>query len=284
MAKSKVAIVTDSTCNLPPETLEKYDIHVIPQILNWGGQSLQDGVDITTEDFYDRLATSSELPTTSQPSPGQFHEFFSEVAESADSIVGLFVSENLSGTLASAHAAKAMMDDYPLEIVDSKSASLGLGLLAMSAGRAAQAGMSAPEIAAQARAEVPTLRVLFVVDTLEYLHKGGRIGGAQRLMGSLLSIKPVLHIEDGRIEPMASVRTKKKAVKHMTDAFSAEVAGKSRVHAGVIHARAPEAAAELAQWVQETANPDELVVAELSPVIGTHVGPGTVGMGFYTGP
>lgn len=282
MSKVKVAIVTDSTSNLTPETIAQYNIYVIPQILTWEGQSLLDQIDISTEEFYERLPRSSELPKTSQPSPGQFTEHFQKVAEGAESIVAIFVSEFLSGTLQSAHLGAQAMGDYPIEIVDSRSVSLGLGLLAVAAAKHAAEGHDYKAVAEYVRTLVPRMRVLFVVDTLEYLHKGGRIGGAKRLLGSVLSIKPVLHLEDGKIEPLASIRTKSKAIRHMLDVVLGEMKDKKHVHAGVIHASAPDDAAYVVQQIRENAQPQELLVNELTPVIGANVGPGVVGMGYYT--
>lgn len=282
MSKVKVAIVTDSTANLPVDIIKEHNIYVIPQILNWEGKSLLDQIDISTEAFYERLPQSKDLPKTSQPAPGQFTEHFQKVAEGAESIVAIFVSEYLSGTLQSAHLGAQAMGDYPIEIVDSRSVSLGLGLLAVAAARYAAEGHDYKEVAAHVRRLAPRLRVMFVVDTLEYLHKGGRIGGAKRLVGSVLSIKPVLHLEDGKIEPLASIRTKNKAIEHMLDVVLEEMRGKKKVHAGVIHARAAEDALYVADRVRSEANPDELLINELTPVIGANVGPGVVGMGYYT--
>jgi DegV family protein with EDD domain len=281
MAKQPLAIVTDSTANLPQELVQKHNIRVIPQILNWEGESLLDGIDIFPDAFYRRLATAREIPTTSQPSPGQFLEFFNEVAETADSITGIFISEPLSGTLASAHAAVASMGDYPIEIVDSRSTSLALGLLVLAGARAAEAGRNYQEVAGIVRGLVSRLRIMFVVDTLEFLHKGGRIGGAQRLLGSMLSMKPVLHLQDGRIEPLARVRTKRKAMQHLLDVATAELAGKQNIHGAAIGAAAPEDMGYLVQQFRERVNPVEMVQNELTPVIGAHVGPGTVGLAYY---
>ena len=282
MTKTKVAIVTDSVANLTPETIAEHNIYVIPQILNWEGQSLLDQIDITTTEFYARLAQSKDLPKTSQPSPGQFTEHFQKVAEGAESIVAIFVSSALSGTIQSATLGAQEMGDYPIEIVDSRSASLGLGLLAVAAARQAAAGHDYSEVAEHVRGLVARMRVLFVVDTLEYLHKGGRIGGAKRLVGSVLSIKPVLHIENGQIEPLASVRTKSKAIAHMLDVVLAEMNGKQHIHAGIIHAGAPQDAEYIKQQVLQAVQPEELLRNELTPVIGANVGPGIVGMGYYT--
>lgn len=282
MSKVKVAIVTDSVANLPTDVIREHNIYVIPQILNWEGKSLLDQIDITTEEFYRRLPLSKELPKTSQPAPGQFTEHFQKVAEGAESIVAIFVSEALSGTFQSAHLGAEAMGDYPIELVDSRSASLGLGLLAVAAARYAAEGHDYHAVAAYVRSLVPRLRVMFVVDTLEYLHKGGRIGGAKRLVGSVLSIKPVLHLEDGKIEPLASIRTKSKAIQHMLDVVLEEMRGKSKIHAGVIHANAAAEALTIADRVRSEVNPNELIINELTPVIGANVGPGIVGMGYYT--
>ena len=282
MSKAKVAIVTDSTVNLPVDIIKEHNIYVIPQILNWEGRSYLDQIDISTEEFYERLPHSKDLPKTSQPAPGQFTEHFQKVAEGADSIVAIFVSEFLSGTIQSAHLGAEAMGDYPIEIVDSRSVSLGLGLLVIAAARYAAEGHDYKDVATYVRTLAPRLRVLFVVDTLEYLHKGGRIGGAKRLVGSVLSIKPVLHLEDGKIEPLASIRTKSKAIQHMLDVVLGEMKDKKNVHAGVIHARAPEDASYIAEKVRSEANPKELIINELTPVIGANVGPGVVGMGYYT--
>lgn len=282
MSKVKVGIVTDSTANLPVDVIKEHNIYVIPQILNWEGHSLLDQIDISTEEFYERLPQSKDLPKTSQPSPGQFAEHFANVAEGAESIVAIFVSEFLSGTIQSSHLGAEAMGDYPIEIVDSRSVSLGLGLLVIAAARFAAEGHDYKEVASYVRTLAPRLRVLFVVDTLEYLHKGGRIGGAQRLVGSMLSIKPVLHLEDGKIEPLASIRTKNKAIQHMLDVVLGEMKDKTQVHAGVIHARAAQDALYIADRVRSEANPKELLINELTPVIGANVGPGVVGMGYYT--
>jgi DegV family protein with EDD domain len=281
MSKAKVAIVTDSTVNLPADVIKANNIYVIPQILNWEGKSFLDQIDISTEEFYQRLPNSKDLPKTSQPAPGQFTEHFEKVAEGAESIVAIFVSQALSGTIQSAHLGAEAMGDYPVEIIDSRSVSLGLGLLVTAAARYAAEGHDYKEVAAYVRTLVPRIRVLFVVDTLEYLHKGGRIGGAKRLVGSMLSIKPVLGLEDGQIEPQAQIRTKKKAIQHMLDVVLGEMKGKKNIHAGVIHAAAPEDAAYIAEQVRASINPAELYVNELTPVIGANVGPGVVGMGYY---
>ncbi len=284
MGDSKVAVATDSTANIPPDLVKKYNIHVIPQCLNWEGQTYLDGVDITPGQFYAQLGDAKELPTTSQPSAGEFHEFFSQLAEDHDAIVGVFISEFLSGTIASATAAAEMMPDFPIEVVDSRSASMGLGFMALAAARSLAEGKSPSEAAGIAEAMKSITKTIFVVDTLEFLHRGGRIGGARRLLGSMLSIKPVLHLEGGKIEPLAQVRTKRKAMAHVLDHVAADIAGKGPFHASVIHAAASQEAAVFSEQVRERFDPVELFTTELSPVVGTHTGPGLIGLGYYTEP
>lgn len=279
--KRKVAILTDSTANLSEELLKEYGIQVIPLTVNWEGESLLDGVDIQVDEFYQRLPNAKEMPTTSQPSVGQFIEFFQQAAETADSIVGIFISEPLSGTMDSARAAAKELSDLNIELVDSRSAAMGLALIVTNAARMADAGKDYQEIAEKARALVPNIRLLFVVDTLEYLHKGGRIGGAQRLVGSVLSIKPILHLVDGKIESMESVRTKRKAVARLMDIVGEESGWGSQVHYGVLDAEAPDTADQMYDEIEEHGEPAEILRGGISPVIGTHIGPGAVGIAFY---
>lgn len=284
MKNQKIAIVVDSTAYIPPDLVDKHQIQVIPQILTWEGKSYLDDVDISPTEFYERLSTAKEMPNSSQPTPAQFFEFFSVVAENAESIVGVFISDHLSGTLESACSAAEMIPDVPIEIIDSRSTSLGLGFMALAAARAAELGMSIEEVAYISRALVESMQVVFVVDTLEFLHRGGRIGGAQRLFGSVLSIKPLLYLQDGSIEPLESTRTKKKAIQRLLDRFENETRNKEGVHVAVIHANTPEEGQFLYDKVTSCISPVESIMAELSPVIGTHVGPGTVGLCYYAEP
>ncbi len=277
---SKIAVVTDSTAYLPPELVAQYGIHVMPQQLIWGDETFLNGVTIDPPTFYERLSRSGDIPTTAQASAGEFAHLFAEVARNADGIVGVFISTELSGTVASALAAQELLPDLPIEVVDSRFTTMGLGFVALAAARAAAEGKGLAEVAAAARELVPRVNVLFIVETLEYLHRGGRIGGASRLLGSALRIKPLLHLTEGRIDALERVRTKRKAVERMLEVM-AERVGNATVHAAVIHANAPEEAARLREQVRERFPHTELYLAELSPVIGTHVGPGTVGVAFY---
>ncbi len=281
MSKTPVVVVTDSTAYLPEELVHEYEIPVIPLLLNWEGSTLRDGVDIAPKAFYQRLSTAREMPTTSQPSVGEFHELFQEVSNYAESIVGIFISDALSGTLDSARSAAKMLPDVKIELVDSKFASMAMGFMVLAAARAARAGASAQEVAQVATRVRESAELVFVVDTLEFLHRGGRIGGGRRFVGSLLSVKPVLQVVDGRIEALKSVRTKSKALQFVRDYLTEKLGSHPGVHLAVAHANAPEEAASFKQLLDAQFDPVESYLVPLSPVIGAHVGPGTVGVGFY---
>ena len=283
MAKKKIALVTDSTSNLIQDQIDHYNIHVMPQILIWDGETYRDGLDITTDEFYERLKTAKDLPTTSQPSAGEFHQFFSEIAETSDSIIGVFVSDHLSGTLDSARtAAKMMPDEYPIEIIDSRSASMGLGFIALRTAAAIDEGKSMKEVVDVARSAIPVAHAIFVVDTLEFLHRRGRIGGASRLLGSLVSLKPLLYLEDGLIEPLAKVRTKKKALQAAIDYVANDIAGRGSVNAAILHAASPDEAELFKADVIERLQLAEISVHQLTPVLGANTGPGLVGIAYIT--
>jgi len=284
MSKDKVALVVDSTAYLPAELAQKYNMHVIPLLVNWGGESLRDNVDITADQFYARLQREREMPTTSQPSPGDFLEVYKKAAETAGSIVCVTISSELSGTYASAIAARDMMGDFPIEVVDSKSTVMGLGFMALAAAEAIAAGADYREAAAAARALVPRMRLLFVVDTLEFLHRGGRIGGASRYVGTLLSIKPILTLEDGKIEPLDKVRTKKKALAKMLTIAEKELRGQTSFRIAVQNAAAPAEGSQIANEVKKKFGLTNVIQSDISPVIGTHVGPGAIAIVYYVEP
>jgi DegV family protein with EDD domain len=281
--KRKVAIVTDSTSYLPQDKVGQYNLTIVPQILNWEGESYLDSVEITNEKFYTRLSEAKELPTSAQPSPGQFAEAFSMLEDSAQSIVCIVISDHLSGTLDSARTAALSMPEMPIEVIDSRSTSMGLGMLVLMAARLAEQGFDHQQIAGAVRSLIPHQRLLFVVDTLVYLHKGGRIGGAQRLLGSVLSIKPILHIDDGRIEPLESVRTKKKALSRLLQLVNEQTNGWQEIHAAVVDANAAATADHICEQISQAIKPVEMIRCGLSPVVGTHAGPGTIGVALLDG-
>ena len=273
---NKVAIVTDSTAYLPPEFITKHQIKVIPLTVIWEGKPYTDGVEITTSDFYNRLQKSSSLPSTSQPPAGEFKDCFSTILEEGKDIVAILISAGISGTVNSALQAQAELDPARIEVIDSKTAAMATGLHVIAAARKAAQGGTLQEVAQTAREAQQHTDVVFVVDTLEFLHKGGRIGGAKRFFGSMLNIKPILEMRAGKIEAVDQARTQKRALNRMAELITEKSAGEKPLRMAVIHSNVPEAAQILAAEVQTRFSPEEIHIAELSPVIGTHVGPGTL--------
>jgi DegV family protein with EDD domain len=279
--QGRIAVVTDSTADLPRQFVEAYNIQVVPQILIMGDKTWQDGVDIDPAGFYELLQTSPHFPSSSQPSVPYFERVFSELAETHDGIAAVLVSNELSGTVNSATMAASNLPDTAIEIVDARSASMQLGFIVLAAARAAAEGASLAEVADAARALVDRVQVYFVVDTLEYLHRGGRIGGAARLFGTALNLKPVLQICEGVVHPLAKVRSKRKALARVLDLVAEQISPDDVVHMAVLHVAAPQEAEDLAQRLVARFQPVEMVHTECGPVIGVHAGPGTVGVAFY---
>ena len=277
----RIAVVTDSTCDLPRELAKEHGIRIIPQVLIMGTKTWRDGVDIDPPAFYELLQTSPDFPSSSQPSVPDFEAVFAELAKDADGIAAILVSDELSGTLNSARMAKESLPDVPIEIVDTRSVSAQLGFIALAAARAAAAGADLQTVADTARAMIGHASVYFVVDTLEYLHRGGRIGAASRLFGTALNLKPLLTIKDGIVQPVTKVRSRRKALATLFQILDEELAGKERIQMAVLHVAAPEEADRLAEQLVDRYHPVEMIHAECGPVVGTHVGPGTLGVAYY---
>jgi len=279
---SGIAIVTDSTAYIPPELVRKYGLHVAPQILIWGEETLRDGVDIQPDEFYARLKTAKTMPTTSQVTIAYFQELFQKLSAEGKQILAILISSKLSGTISSAVQAKEAMPQAQVEIVDSYSTAMALGFQVLAAARAAETGKSLAQVADVARGAAAHTGIVFAVDTLEFLHRGGRIGGASRLLGTALNLKPVLELVDGRIEPIERVRTKAKARARLLEIVAERVKGKPNLRLATVHAAAEAEAAELLEQAKALMNPVEAVVAVASPVVGNHAGPGTVGLAYST--
>lgn len=279
--RRQVAIVTDSTADIPPQLLEEYNIHIAPQVLIMGDNTWLDRVDIDPPAFYELLQTSVDFPSTSQPSVQSFMEIFTRLSTDADGIAAIVVSNELSGTVSSARMAADNLPDIDIEVVDSRAVSMMLGFPVLAAARAAAAGADLETVTDTARSLVGRTHIYFIVDTLEYLHRGGRIGAAARLVGSALNLKPVLEIKDGIITPLTRVRSRRKALDKLLSLLGEQVAGGDKVHMAVLHIAAPDEAARVRQQLEERFDPVEILVNECSPVVGAHAGPGTVGVAFY---
>ncbi|MCP5095194.1 MAG: DegV family protein [Chloroflexi bacterium] len=276
---SKIAILTDTSANLSEAMRAQYNIHTVPHNIQWGDEAFLDSVNITTDEFYQRLATDPVIPTTAQITMTTFLEAFEKLAKDNDEILVLLLSSEISGTLSGAVAAVAEFDKVPVEIVDSRSTTGGLALINLAAGRALAAGKSLQEAAVVAREVSDHSHLYFVVDTLKYLHRGGRIGGASRFLGTMLNVKPVLYL-DGSIEAHGRIRGKKKALKHLID-IMAEKANDAPVHLAVFHAAVPDVANNVLAMAKDAIQVDQSYIFELSPVLGTHVGAGAVGIALH---
>ncbi|HEY4027384.1 MAG TPA: DegV family protein [Candidatus Dormibacteraeota bacterium] len=276
MSEKRVAIVTDSTADLAADLVEQRGITVVPLTVSLDGHHYLDGVDITADEFYDRLAASQGGATTSQPSPGRFTDVYERLLADHDEVVSLHISARLSGTHQAAIQGAAMIGGSRVRVVNTQMVSMPLALLVLAASSLADRGAPAESIAETIGSLRERLRVYFMVATLEYLRRGGRIGRAGALVGSVLQVKPVLTITEGQVAPLERVRTQERALARVIELASA-VDG--RVCALVGHAAAPDAAERVARALEPHA--ETLIVSSLGPVVGAHAGPGTVGVGCY---
>jgi DegV family protein with EDD domain len=261
-----VRVVTDSACDLPPALCVELGIEVVPLTIRFGADELVDRVELTNAAFWERLAA---------PSVGAFESTFRELNESgADGIVCINLSSRMSATMQSAQiAAKALDGVCPVTVIDSKSASMGIGMLCVEAAKHARDGADLDTVVAAVENARERGHLLFTVDTLEYLRKGGRIGGAQAMLGSMLSIKPVITVRDGAVEPVGKVRTRSKALRSVVD----QVKERPVESLCVLHAQAPDVNDFIAMLEPIVPN-TEIVVGEIGPVVGVHTGPGTIGV------
>ena len=278
----KIALVTDSTAYLEPSFVEKNKITIIPLNLHWDEKTYRDGVNIMPDKFYDMLVASKTLPTTSQPTYGEFEVIFQDLAEEYDAIIVALISSGISGTVDSALMAQKHLSSLPIEVIDSKLTSAGLALLIKALVKVRADGMDTADMVALANRIIDQSSIFFMVDTLEYLHKGGRIGGASKLLGGALNIKPILYLtKEGKIDSLEKVRTKKKALERMIDLAVEKAAGK-KAYVGVIHAQALNDAKEIKDILAKRLDCAESGIYDISPVIGTHTGPGALGIAIHT--
>lgn len=278
-----IAVITDSTAYIPADLLEKYKIHVVPQVLIWGEEMFEDGVDILPNEFYTRLSKASVMPSTSQATPSSFLKIFNALNDKGRNILNVLISSKLSGTIPSAIQAREELPGATIEIVDSQTVAMALGFQVLAAARAASQGASLEECKALAEKSREHTGVVFAVDTLEFLHRGGRIGGANRFIGTALNIKPILEVVGGRVEAVERVRTRKKSIQRLIELTEERIAGRTPLHLAVLHANAIEDAEILMEAIKARFDAEEYLMSEVSPVVGTHAGPGTVGLAYMAG-
>jgi DegV family protein with EDD domain len=274
-----VAVVTDSTAYLSDELIEGYGIHVVPLYVVLAGHSGREGWDIGPGDVARALGVRGQTVSTSRPTPGDFVAAYRRaLAAGADRLVSIHLSSELSGTWDAARLAASQVGEHIVTVVDSRSAAMGAGFAVLAAARSAAAGADAAAVARAAQETADATRTFFVVDTLEYLRRGGRIGSAAAVLGSALAVKPVLHVQDGRVVPLEKVRTSARALNRLVQR-AVEAAGQGPVSVAVHHLAAPERAERLAAELRDRLPQlRELHVTELGAAIGAHVGPGAVGI------
>ena len=278
---NKVALVSDSSAYIPKEYVEQYNLSILPLIVNWHGESFYDGIDIQATDFYTQLAASKEMATTSQITVGQFVEVFKRFLDEGKDVFYMGISKGLSATMDSAvQARRELGDPDNLIVMDTRLVSMALTLMVLEVARAAEKGASLEECYQLALDAYPRIGVYFTVDTLEYLHRGGRINTAKRLLGSALDLKPIMMIRDGKIELVESVRSQKKALNRMVELIEKDIAGRKPVRLAPFHALAFDEMVAMEKIARERLEPIEVIRSEVSPVIGSHVGPGTVSIAY----
>mgnify|MGYP005840509163 FL=1 len=271
-----VKVVTDSTADLPPSVVARYGITVVPLNVHFGEQTFKDGVDLKSQDFFEKLVAAPRLPTTSQPSVGEFLDTYRALTAGGDQVVSIHISEKLSGTLNSARQAQARLGkEGRVEVIDSLQCCISLGLIAIEAAEVAQQGASLNEVVARARDAVAKAKLLAMLDTLEYLAKGGRIGKAQSFLGGLLQVKPLIGVKE-EVYGIERVRTRQKALERLVEVIKAEAPVK---RLAVLHSAAPEDAQWLSEQVRSLVGDQEIMVSWIGPVIGTYAGPKAVGAG-----
>ena len=274
----KVRIVTDSTADIPIEIAERMGIVVIPLKVHFGTNVFRDGIDITTEEFITRIRAESHLPTTSQPSPGEFVAVYEKMISQGEQIISIHLSSHLSGTFQSARTAKAIVDSKDIYVVDSKSASLGLGLIILSAAKAAQEGLNLREILALVHEKIERMKLVFLVDTLEYLQRGGRIGKAGALIGSLLRIKPILGLEDGQVIPLERVRGEAKAMERLVEIIAESTNQSKWYNCWVAYGNSKDKAVQLQANLSQVLQCESPMITRIGSVIMSHVGPELIGV------
>jgi DegV family protein with EDD domain len=282
---STVGVLTDSCASIPESLIEELNIEVVPYYIHRGKETLRDLVDVQREEFFRWLATAKELPKTANPGPGDYLEGFKELARRTQEIVSIHMTSIGSGAYQAAVMAKEMAGearpDVRIEVVDTRNVSLCHGWMVIGAARAALAGKSLDEIVQLVKAMIPITRMIQTADTLRYLYLGGRIGKAQHLVGSLLNIRPLIGMEDGVIVPLGQARGRVGAYRKIVEMMEKDVGPRGRVKVAFVHAAALEEVEKLRAMVEERLICVEVLMAELSPALGVHTGPGTAGVCYF---
>jgi DegV family protein with EDD domain len=269
-------VVTDSTADVLPEWRERYGIEVVPLNVIFDSQSFRDRVDLSDEEFFARLQRATSLPKTSAPAPGEFAAVYERLSHECDAVISIHLGGSLSGTVDSARVGAQSVEGFPVHVVDSQSLTICVGFLCRVAAEAA----TLEEALEKVRERVPRLRILALLDTLRYLEMGGRINRAQAMIGGVLDLKPIMGVSGGRISPLDRVRTRRKALVRLVELFRQDLPAE---RVAVMHAQAPEEAEALRERVLEAAPGVAVETSQIGPVLGTHIGPGAVGIAYIKG-
>ncbi|MCD9023269.1 DegV family protein [Cohnella silvisoli] len=277
---ASIVLVTDSTADIPAQVRDKLDIAMVPLKVNFGDETYLDNITLQPTQFYEKLTAFNGLPTTSQPSPSDFYEVYKKLTDEGHTVISIQLSGAVSGTYQSATIARSMLDESAdVTVIDSKSASYGYGMLVVTAAEMAQAGASKEEIIAEVHRLRGELRLYFLVDTLEYLKKGGRIGKASAVLGSLLNIKPILSIDkEGFVFPFDKVRGQKRAMGRIAELLEADFKDRPVNLTMAVTPGYVEGVSELSELLKQQLNVQTYLETEIGPVVGTHAGPGTIGL------
>lgn len=279
--RHRVRVVTDSTADLPFDVAEKLGIAVIPLSVIFGDSAFRDGVDMTPSEFYSKLAASTKLPTTSQPTPGEFSDLYDGLSWETKAVLSIHISSKMSGTVQAARAARKGLEGLKVEIVDSGLVSIPLGMTVVAAARAAERGAALDELVSLVHDLAGRARVYFTVETLEYLSKGGRIGRARALAGRLMNVRPILTIEEGIIAPAARARGPRDVLDKLLELTANELTADCGGMLGIVHAQRPDVVGRIQSAFFDRFRFDEAMVAELGGIVGTHVGPGAWGVSYF---
>lgn len=278
-----IKIVTDSTSYLPEDYIKKYDISIVSLGVTWVAKTQRE-LDVNLSSFYAELEKTGEIPKSSQPSPDEMYHAFEKIVQEGHSIVAIFLSSEMSGAYTSAHLVRNMiLDKYPdaeIEIIDSRTNCMQLGYIALTAAKAAAEGKSMTEVVDAAKFTIAHSRFLFTPETLTYLKKGGRIGSASALLGTLLQIKPILTVHDGKTDVYTKVRTKKKAVEALVEGLMKDLESHKLLGVTVHHINAQEEGEALAKKLSDRLG-IHVDIQSIGPVIGLHVGPGSIGLAYH---
>lgn len=277
-----VRIVTDSTADLPKELCRELGIEVVPLTVRFGEESYLDGVTLESDGFWAKLKESPHHPSTAQPAPGDFLEVYRRIHEAGDEIVSIHISSKMSGTVNSAEIAAQMLPEAGISVVDTRSVSLGLGMVALGAARMAKEGKSREEIVAWANRTCDKMNILFTIDTLEFLRRNGRIGKATALLGGLLGIKLILQVDqEGVVAPADKVRGRSRVLARAREIMQQRVAPGKRIRLAVVHTQSLEQARAWGEEVKQGYQVEEYLVGELGAVVACHAGPGALGIIFH---